>query len=171
MIGGIDQAPENLINLATNKSTIVDDDRFLISDTAGGGVRKSTTLNSVKNYITSYLSAYKSWDKFIFQGRLTLTSNTPYPMSSVAGASTLYLTPLSTGNIVSLYESTGWKTYTLTQLSLTLTSLPTASRPYDIFLYDTGSALALEAVAWSSTTARATALATQDGIYVKPSIS
>ena len=105
--------------------------------------------------------------RYVFQGRLTLTSGTPYPTASVTDATTLYLTPLPTGNLLSLYTSGAWKLYTLTEKSLTLTSLPTASRPYDIFVYDNSGTLTLEAVAWTSTTTRATNLATQDGIYVK----
>ena len=85
----------------------------------------------------------------------------------MTAGTTLYLTPLPIGNLISLYTSGAWKLYTLTEISLTLTSLATASRPYDIFVYDNSGTLTLEAVVWTSTTARATALATQDGIYVK----
>jgi hypothetical protein len=107
------------------------------------------------------------FSKYVFQGRLTLTSGTPYPMASVTDGSTLYLTPLPTGNLISLYTSSAWKLYTLTEISLTLTSLATASRPYDIFVYDNSGALTLEAVAWANTTTRSTALDKQDGVYVK----
>jgi hypothetical protein len=52
------------------------------------------------------------------------------------------------------------------ETSLSISTL-TASANYDIFGYYTGSALALEALAWTDATTRATALTTQDDIYVK----
>jgi hypothetical protein len=42
-----------------------------------------------------------------------------------------------------------------------------ANTLYDIFLYDNSGTLALEAVAWTNDTTRATALVQQDGVYVK----
>lgn len=105
---------------------------------------------------------------YTFQGRLTLTTGTPYPTAAVTGAGTVYLTPLPLGNIITLYDgSSAWDEYTLTELSLSLAGL-TASKPHDIFVYDSGGGtLALEGVAWTDATNRATALTTQDGIYVK----
>ena len=101
----------------------------------------------------------------ISQGRLTLSSGVPVTTSDVTAASALYFTPYN-GNKVSLYYNSAWLTTAFTEVSLSISSL-TASTNYDIFGYYTGSALALEAIAWTDATTRATALATQDGIYVK----
>lgn len=99
------------------------------------------------------------------QGRLTLTSGTPVTTSNVTGATTIYYTPLA-GNLVSLYDGAKWVPRTFAELSLSLTGL-TAAKPHDVFLYDSGGTLTLEAVAWTNGTTRATALTTQDGTYVK----
>jgi hypothetical protein len=101
----------------------------------------------------------------ICQGRLTLTSGTPVTTADVTGATSVYFTPYG-GNRVGLYTSSQWKLYTFTEVTLALGTL-TNDLPYDVFLYDSSGTLTLEAVAWTSKTARATALTTQDGVLVK----
>jgi hypothetical protein len=59
-----------------------------------------------------------------------------------------------------------WNEYTFTELSISLAG-KTASTPYDVFLYDNSGTPALELLAWTNSTTRATALTTQDGAYVK----
>ncbi len=98
-------------------------------------------------------------------GRLTLTSGVPVTTSGVAAATTLYFTPYR-GARVALYNGSTWVLSTLTERSLALGAL-SANTNYDIFLYDNAGALTLEAVAWTNDTTRATALALQDGVYVK----
>lgn len=102
----------------------------------------------------------------ICNGRLTLESGTPVSTSDLTARATLYFTPYR-GNLLGLYDgSSAWNITTFTERSLSLSGL-TASTNYDIFIYDNSGTLTLESVAWSSDTARATALTTQDGIYVK----
>jgi len=101
----------------------------------------------------------------IAQGRLTLTAGTAITTSDVTGATTIYYTPYK-GNVVWLYTSSLWSPYTFTEKSLALGTLSSGVN-YDVFLYDNSGTLTLEAVAWSSDTGRATALTTQDGVYVK----
>jgi len=100
-------------------------------------------------------------------GRLTLTSGTPVTTSDVTAAATLYFTPYM-GNKVALYDTTQlkWAAYGLTEISLSLSGY-TAGKNYDIFLSYNGSSLVLDSVVWTSDTVRATALAVQDGVYVK----
>ena len=81
------------------------------------------------------------------------------------GNTTLYYTPYR-GTSISLYDGTRWKMYTFTERSLALSAL-TSGRPYDVWLYDNAGTLTLEVLAWTSDTVRATALAVQDGVYVK----
>lgn len=102
---------------------------------------------------------------FVVQGRLTLTSGDAVTASDVASAATLYFTPFR-GNSVALYNGASWDLHTLTEISIALSG-GTASKPHDVFVYDNSGTLTLELVAWSSDTARASALATQDGVYVK----
>ncbi len=98
-------------------------------------------------------------------GRLTTESGVPISTTDRSSQSTLYFTPYK-GNVVKLHDGTRWKLYTFTEISKTLTGL-TSGLPYDVFLYDSSGTLTLEFAAWSSGSARATALATQDGILVK----
>lgn len=80
------------------------------------------------------------------------------------GNQTIYFAPYH-GNKVALYDGTRWKLFTFTELSLALTA--TNGTAYDVFLYDNAGTLTLETTAWTSTTARATALVQQDGVWVK----
>jgi len=98
-------------------------------------------------------------------GRLTLTSGTPVTTSDVTAATVLYFTPYM-GNKIELYYAGEWTEYLFNELSLSLSGY-TADKNYDIFIYNNSGTLTLESVAWTDDTTRATALTTQDGIYVK----
>lgn len=103
--------------------------------------------------------------KIAIAGRLTLTSNTPVTTSDVTAATTLYFTPFN-GSKIALYNGYFWHYYTLTELSIAIPS--TTNTNYDVFIYaDSAGVIALELTAWSNDTTRATALTTQDGVYVK----
>lgn len=98
------------------------------------------------------------------EGRLTLTTATPVTTADVTAAGTIYFTPYH-GNRVSLFDGTRWTEFIFTERSLALTA--TSGLPYDVFLYDNAGTLTLETTAWTNATTRATALTTQDGVYVK----
>lgn len=104
---------------------------------------------------------------FLPGGRLTLTSGTPLPSADQTGQTTLYYTRYLS-SIIPLYDGTRWNLTRFDELSFSVAA--TGTDVYDVFVYkqDNGQ-LILELVAWThnSTSARATALATQDGIYVK----
>jgi hypothetical protein len=104
-------------------------------------------------------------DNSICGGRLTLTSGTPVTMTDVAGATTLYYTPYK-GNRIALYDGSAWNIRTFSELSITNAGL-TNGKPYDVFVYDNAGTPALELLVWTNDTTRATALITQDGVYVK----
>lgn len=104
----------------------------------------------------------------ICQGRLTLISDTPLPTDNVTAATTLYFTPFR-GTHVSLFNGTVWETLPFSERSLSLSGL-SANTNFDIFIYNNGGTLTLEAVAWADATTRATAIALQDGIYVKSGV-
>jgi len=107
-------------------------------------------------------------------GRLTLATATPYPTSDITAAATLYYSFTGKhGNIASLYSTNTfeWVRSPMTaELSLSLSGY-TASKPYDIWLYnsgtDTSPTLALASTVWTNDTTRATALVLQDGVWVK----
>ena len=97
--------------------------------------------------------------------RLTLTSGVPVTTTDVVGATTIYCTPFS-GNSIALYSGSVWNTRISAEFSLALGTL-TSGRPYDVFCYDNAGVPTLEFLAWTSTTARATAIVYQDGVLVK----
>lgn len=100
-------------------------------------------------------------------GRLTLTSGTPVTTSDVSNSLNLYYTPY-TNNTIHLYDGYAWKPYAFDEVTLAVNyGSPATTLPRDIFIYDNAGTLTMEAVAWTSDTARTTALAQQDGIYVK----
>ena len=98
-------------------------------------------------------------------GRLTLTSGTPVTTGDVTGAGTIYFA-LYGGNRVALYTGSAWTTVTFAEMSIAASG-GTASKPHDIFLDYNGGSPALALLAWTNDTNRATALTTQDGVYVK----
>lgn len=97
--------------------------------------------------------------------RLTLESGVPVSTSDQLNKTTIYMTPYL-GKQIALYVDGAWVIKETSEISLALGSA-SASTPFDIFAYWTGSAVALELVEWTNDTTRATALAFQDGIYVK----
>lgn len=97
-------------------------------------------------------------------GRLTLATATPVTTTDQTAKTTVYFTPYK-GNLVSLYNGTTWANYTFTERSITVPA--TTDTNYDLYLYDNAGTLTLEAVAWTNSTTRATALTTQDGVLVK----
>ena len=98
-------------------------------------------------------------------GRLTLESGEPVSTTDQTAKTTLYFTPYK-GNQVSVYNGTNWSVKTLSEISLSLSGYA-ADTNFDIFVYDNAGTLTLESAAWTDDTTRATALTTQDGIYVK----
>lgn len=104
----------------------------------------------------------------IMGGRLTLTTATPVTTADVVDAGTLYYTPYPNGggNAVNLYNGSNWVLHALTERSLDISGY-TASRLYDIWLYDNAGTVTMDSTIWTNGTTRATALTTQDGRYVK----
>ena len=99
------------------------------------------------------------------QGRCTLTTATPVTTADVTAATTLYYA-LYGGNQITLYDgSTRWVQLPFTELSIAVPG--TTNTVYDVFVDYTAGAPALEVVAWTNDTTRATALALQNGVYVQ----
>lgn len=97
--------------------------------------------------------------------RLSLTTAVPITTADVIAATSIYMIPYK-GNKISLYNGSAWVVRETAEINIALAGL-TVGRPYDVFCYDNLGVPTLELLAWASTTARATPLATQDGIYVK----
>lgn len=98
--------------------------------------------------------------------RLTLTTGVPVTVADVTAAGTLYASPMGSGRRIALYSNSTWNLCSSAEFSLALTL--TSGKPYDVFCYDSGGGTpALEVLVWTNDTTRATALSTQDGVYIK----
>lgn len=107
----------------------------------------------------------KLWSATICEGRLTLTAATPVTTVDVTAATTLRFA-LYKGNRIALYDGASvWNVRTFTELSIAVPA--TTSQMYDVWIFDNSGTPALELLAWTNDTTRATALTTQDGILVK----
>lgn len=99
-------------------------------------------------------------------GRLTTESGVAVSTADRLAQSTLYYTPYL-HNRIRIFDGTRWVYYSFAELSLALTGL-TSGKNYDVFIYDNAGTLTLElSAAWTTDTARADALTTQDGVRVK----
>lgn len=100
------------------------------------------------------------------EGRLTAQTATCVPTIDVTAATSVFYTPCG-GSRIALYDGTAvWNVRSFTELSLSISGC-TASKPYDVFVYDNAGAPALEMLVWTNATTRATALVQQDGVLVK----
>jgi hypothetical protein len=96
--------------------------------------------------------------------RLTGTSATPVTTSDVTAIETLYFSPYK-GNRCAVYDgSAGWIVLSSAELTL---DVPNATNCYDVFVYSNSGTLAIESLAWTNATSRATALTLQNGVLVK----
>jgi len=103
---------------------------------------------------------------YVMDGRLTLESGVPVSTTDQSAKTTLYLTPYK-GDKIALYDGVGvWNVLTFAELSLDISGY-TASKPYDIWVYNNAGAAALDSTIWTDGTTRATALTTQNGVLVK----
>jgi len=98
-------------------------------------------------------------------GRLTLTSGTPVTTSDVTGATSVYYTPYI-HDVISLWDGARWTPVVFTEQTLALGTV-TSGLPYDVFGYLSSGALAVEKLAWTNGTTRATGVSLQDGRYCK----
>jgi len=96
--------------------------------------------------------------------RLTLTSGSPIT-GDVSAATTIYWTPFR-GNFISLYDtgSSTWENFTSAELNFSVPA--TTNSVYDVFAYNNSGTVALTTLIWASTSARATGLSLQNGVYV-----
>lgn len=100
------------------------------------------------------------------QGRLTLETGVAVSTADQINKTDLYFTPHK-GNLVSLYSAaSGWQDYEFTERSIAVGAF-TASKLYDIFVYDNSGTITLSETEWTNGTTRATPLTTQDGVLVK----
>ncbi len=138
-----------------------------LSDVDTTGVAEGDLLQynaSASEFQPVAIRTIRPLDISIAGGRLTLATGDP-ENTNTTGASTLRFTPYK-GNRIALYDGSDWALYTFSEMSESLSGL-SASTVYDVFAYANNGAVALEFVAWTNDTTRATGLAWQDGIRIK----
>ena len=149
--------------MAITRTPIVDDSGTGTDGTVLGNAWKQELYDQIDAALAAV--AIPAIQGRICDGRLTLTSGTPVTTSDVTGATSIYFTPYG-GNGIDLYSSGAWSTLAFTEITLALGTV-TSGACYDIFAYNNSGAVAVEKLIWTTTTTRATALTTQDGVLVK----
>lgn len=127
-------------------------------DVSGGGTVKGW-------YVDAYNRIVRIKPIGIHNARLTLETGVPVSTSDQTAKTTIYATPYK-GNTIEVFNGQGWVEAPFTELSLSLSGF-TADKNSDLWIYDNAGTLALERTEWTNDTTRATALAVQDGRYVK----
>ena len=105
-------------------------------------------------------------DPQVCDGRLTLSTGVPVPVSDISSSANVYFTPYL-GNRIALYvQDYGWRVYSFSELTLDISGVADAKN-IDIWIYDNAGTLTLAYTEWSNDTLRATALVRQDGVLCK----
>jgi hypothetical protein len=99
------------------------------------------------------------------EGRLSLDSSDPVPTTDLTAKTTVYFLPYK-GDKISIYSGSAWEEFDIGS-GVNVAVPSTTTTPFDVFAYDNSGSLAIETLDWTNDTTRATALATQDGVYVK----
>lgn len=150
-------------DVAPSQNAVYDKIETVVSDASYGTAFNGSTLGVSQNALYDHLEASRG---LAGNCRLSLSSTDPMP-ATITGVNTLYLLPYK-GNRVAIYDTanTRWKTMTFSSASVSVAAV-TANQTYDVYAYDNSGTLAIELLAWSTNTVRATALVLQDGVHVK----
>lgn len=97
--------------------------------------------------------------------RLTATSGTPVTIADVTAAANVYVSPLQGGRCGFYDGVSSWAVLANTEVTIAVPA--TTATLYDVWCRNNAGTIACDTTAWSSDTARATALTTQNNIYVK----
>lgn len=138
------------------------------ASSTGSALNVSTSAFLIVDAIAEMLIAnHMASQAGLMNVRCTLESGVPVSTSDQTAKTNLYVTPFG-GNIVTLWDSAAgvWRPVQLSELTLALGTM-TADIGYDVFLYLSSGAPAVEKLAWTSATARATAVTYQDGRLCK----
>lgn len=140
-----------------------------LKPSSSGGQNLGTSLLP---FGTLYVNTISGFSTRGCDVRLTLTSGAPVTQSDVTAATNVYVTPYVRDGggpaFCTFYDGVSvWSSIAATEVTVALGTL-TSGLPYDIFCYSNSGVIACDApVAWTNTTTRATALAFQNGVYVK----
>ena len=134
-------------------TSLADADMFYVVQSGTPNLSKKISWSSIKTALKTYFDTVYVGQP---QGRLTLESGVPVSTTDQADKVTLYYTPY-VGNKISLYDGvSAWSTVTFAELSLDISAY-TASKPYDIWIYNNAGTATLDSTVWTNATTRATA--------------
>lgn len=146
-------ADAKLTALSENTAPLGTDILAIVGDPGGSPVNQKVQIS-------------KAIDHAVCNGRLTVETGVPISTTDQTAKTSVYFTPYR-GNRIGLHDGSGaWTVLPFTELSLSLSGY-TANKNYDIWVYNNSGTATLDSTIWTNDTTRATALALQDGIYVK----
>ena len=139
---------------------------MVVSSATSGGITAATTYYA-GNITTNTISLHTTLAAAIAgTSKLDITGAVTANITAFGVANqTVYYTP-AVSNQITLWDGAAWTSYTFSELSLALGTM-TTSIGYDVFVYNNSGTPALEYLAWTSATARATDVTLQDGRYCK----
>lgn len=141
-------------------------DQTILGNISGGtAVPVALTATQVATFLAAYIAVIPATANC----RLSLSPTLPVSTTDLAttNAQTIYLHPFGGGNKIALYDGSVWNIRTISSaISLSLSGY-TAGALYDIWVRDVSGTPTLDSTVWTNTTTRATALGTQDGVYIK----
>lgn len=107
------------------------------------------------------------------QGRLTLTSGTPFLSSDVTAATSVYYTPCGAGNLCPIWDGSTFGMEEFTELTLALdsnsgnTGYHQSGKNFDLFIInDSGTIRLASGPAWTNDTTRSAAIELKNGVWV-----
>lgn len=132
-------------------ATITTFGRSLVDDSTAAAARTTLEIGKVASTLAG--------------GRLTLQTGVGVPTSDQTAKTTIYYTPFDHG-MIGLYDGTNWIPREFTEKSLALGTL-VSGKNYDVFAVSIADVISIEALVWTSDSARATALVAVDGVLCK----
>lgn len=138
------------------------------ASSTGSALSVSTSAYLMVDAIGEMLIAnHLSSQAGLVNARLTLESGVPYSTTDQTAKTNVYVTPVN-GNIITLWDSSAgvWRPVQFSELTQAIGTV-TVDIGHDIFVYLSSGVAAVEKLAWSSATARATAITYQDGRLCK----
>ena len=125
--------------------------RSLVDDSTAAAARTTLEIGKVASTLAG--------------GRLTLQTAVGVPTTDQTAKTTIYYTPFAHG-MIGLYDGTNWIPREFTERSLALGTL-VSGKNYDVFAVSISDVISIEALVWTSDSARATALIAVDGVLCK----
>lgn len=192
-VGGAEILGDAAVGSLSTATFDYSSDKVLISDSSAGNLMRLSTLPAFTGdsgaggvigmvpapaagdaAASKFLKADGTWsapsgsgyvNKALAQVRLSLVNGQSITTTNATNT-TVYCVNHN-GDGITFYSGSGstWTNATFTNVACVVPSV--ANKNYDVFMYDAGTYVTNDVVAWTDDTTRATDLVLQDGIYVK----